>query len=227
LEGILYVFLPGGEVILGADTEELSHATENPQHGVEVGAFWMRQSEVTNAQYQLCVTQGGCTHPTNPSWQDAALADHPVTNVSWEQANAYARWAGGRLPTEAEWEYGCQGPTEQEYPWGDAEPAAELSNFGDDVGGTAAVGSHPDGVSPFGLLDMSGNVWEWTSSLDRLYPYDAEDGREDLDASGLRIGRGGSFGFSQEYLRCSTRVGFHPDWQIPHLGLRVVIEEAD
>jgi formylglycine-generating enzyme required for sulfatase activity len=226
LEGVPYIFLPGGEVVLGSDTDDPTRVSEKPQHDVQVGALWMRQTEVTNAQYQLCVTQGACQPPNNNFWQEAALAGHPVTYISWQQAIAYTRWAGGRLPTEAEWEYGCQGPTEQEYPWGDAEPTVKLSNYAENMGGTVPVGSYLDGASPFGLLDMSGNVWEWTSSLDQPYPYVADDGREDLDANGLRIGRGGSFGFSEANLRCSTRASFHPAWQLPHLGLRVVIDVA-
>ena len=174
-----------------------------------------------------CVEQGFCTPPNNNSWQEAELADHPVTNVNWEQADAYARWAGGRLPTEVEWERACQGATEQEYPWGDAEPSAQLSNYAEDIGGTTAVGSYPEGVTPEGLLDMSGNVWEWTSSNYALYPYDAEDGREDPAAPGLRVGRGGSFGYGDQSLRCAARSGFHPAWQIPHLGFRIVIEAAE
>jgi formylglycine-generating enzyme required for sulfatase activity len=150
-----------------------------------------------------------------------------VTDVSWQQANAYARWAGGRLPTEPEWESACQGPTEQQYPWGDDEPTPELSNYLDHVGGTDAAGSYPAGAGPYGALDMSGNVWEWTSSIDQLYPYDAQDGREDLEATGNRIGRGGSFDYSANHLRCSTRMSFNPVWQIPHLGFRVVLAEAE
>lgn len=227
VEGAIYLHLPAGEATLGADTDDLLRATENSQHTVEVEAFWLRQSEVSNAHYQLCVDQGGCTPPNNPLWQEAALADHPVTHLSWEQAGAYARWAGGRLPTEAEWEYGCRGETDQEYAWGDAQPTADLANYLDDPGEPVAVGSYAEGATAFGLLDMGGNVWEWTSSLPQLYPYDAQDGREETGSPGLRIGRGGSFGFGEEYLRCSTRQAFHPDWQIPHLGLRVVIDDAE
>jgi formylglycine-generating enzyme required for sulfatase activity len=214
-------------VIVGTDTEDRTRANENPQHTVEVEALWMRQTEVTNGAYKQCVDQGACTPPNNSYWQEAELAEHPLTHVSWQQANAYARWVGGRLPTEAEFESGCQGPTEQEYPWGDAEPTAELSNYFEDVGSTTVVGSYANGASPYGLLDMSGNVWEWTSSLDQLYPLVAEDGREDPAAPGLRIGRGGSFGYNDQYLRCAARLGFHPAWQIPHVGLRVVLPTAE
>jgi eukaryotic-like serine/threonine-protein kinase len=217
------VYVPGGEVVMGSDSEERIRAGERPAHEVEVAGFWMKQTEVTNAEYGRCVEAGACSAPSNGVWEEAARADHPVTHVTWEQANAYAAWVGGRLPSEAEWEHGCQGPVMQEYPWGEEAPTPELSNFHEHVGDTVAVGSYPEGASPFGLLDMSGNVWEWTSSLDQPYPYVADDGREDAEASGRRIGRGGSFYYTHHYLHCSARIGFNPVSPIPHLGFRTVL----
>ena len=134
------------------------------------------------------------------------------------------RW---RLPTEAEWESACRSTDARLYPWGDQAPTDTLSNFNNDVGETVPVGSYPDGVSPFGTLDMSGNVWEWTSSLDVDYPYDATDGREDADADGKRIVRGGSFYYTQYQLRCTTRMGFDPTTANQHFGLRVVRTAVD
>ena len=150
-----------------------------------------------------------------------------MSDVDWEQARTYAAWVGGRLPTEVEWESACRGSGASIYPWGDLPPTPDLSNYQDTVGDTVPVGSYPAGAGPFGTLDMAGNVWEWTSSLDAMYPYDASDGREDPEATSKRIMRGGSFYYASQLLRCSARTGVNPTFQIPHLGLRVVLGEPE
>jgi formylglycine-generating enzyme required for sulfatase activity len=208
---------------MGADEATAVSEQEQPAHEVRVDGFWMQQAEVTNAQYGRCVADGVCTPPQMEGWDAAALAEHPVSHVDWEQANTYARWAGGRLPTEAEWEKACRSDDNRLYPWGDEPPAAEIANFGNNVGETLPVGSLPAGASPYGLLDLSGNVWEWTSSLESPYPYVADDGREDASADGKRVARGGSFYYTQYQLRCTARSGFAPTTANPHFGLRTVI----
>ena len=222
VDGGVYVYVPGGEFTMGAEEATAVSDQEQPAHAVTVAGFWMQQTEVTNAQYGRCVADGACTPPQEEGWDAPALAEHPVSHVDWEQANAYARWAGGRLPTEAEWERACRGDDERLYPWGDEAPTAELANFGNNVGETLPVGSLPAGASPYGLLDLSGNVWEWTSSLEQPYPYVADDGREDANAEGKRIARGGSFYYTQYQLRCPARSGFAPTTANPNFGLRVV-----
>jgi formylglycine-generating enzyme required for sulfatase activity len=212
---------------MGADGGEAVSALEQPAHSVETDAFWLGQTEVTNAQYGRCVAAGACTPPGNPRWQDAAAAEQPVTHVDWTQASAYAVWVGGRLPSEAEWEKACRGLDARLYPWGDEPPTAELANYDNNLGAPAPVGSYPDGASPFGLLDMSGNVWEWTSSLELPYPYQPGDNREDPDADGRRILRGGSFYYTQYQLRCTTRSGFPPDTANQHFGFRILLLVPD
>ena len=108
----------------GPATEDpLANDDEKPQQtDLYLDAFWIMRTEVTNAQYAKCVEAGACSEPNNTRWNDPAYAEHPVTNVNWEQANAYAKWAGGRLPTEAEWEKACRGTDGRIYPWGDEPP---------------------------------------------------------------------------------------------------------
>ena len=137
-------------------------------------------------------------------------ANHPVTNVSWHDAVAFCRWVGVRLPTEAEWEKAARGADGRIWPWGNQQPTDKLCNFDNTVKDTTPVGRYLDGAGPFGVLDMAGNVWEWTSSLSKSYKYDAQDGREDPDGERLSaVSRGGSFGGdARRVVRCACRGGW-------------------
>ena len=227
-DGAVYVFVPGGEFSMGADGADAASPKEEPRHTVTVAGFWLQQTETTNAQYARCVADGACTPPDNNRWDDPTFADHPVNNVSWQQANAYAAWAGGRLPTEAEWERTCRADDERTYPWGDDEATADRANFNNAIGDTTPVGSYPAGQSAYGALDLSGNLWEWTSSLEEDYPYAADDGREDPDnTAGNRTVRGGSFYYTNYQIRCAARTGFAPDTANEHIGFRIVLQTED
>jgi len=136
------------------------------------------------------------------------------------------------LPSEAEWENACRGTDARIYPWGNETPTRQLANFGGNEGTLTDVGNYPEGKSSYGLLDMAGNVWEWTSSLwgksydkpDFGYPYDAKDGRENLDVSHkiLRSLRGGAFNYDVDYVRCARRYGYFPGNRVNDVGFRVV-----
>lgn len=196
---------------------------EGPQGSIPLENFWIMRTEVTNREYKLCVEEGVCTKPNNARWNDPAYGEHPVTDVTWHQANDYAAWAGGRLPTEAEWEKACRGTEERIYPWGDSAPTADLANYGKNVGNTTPVGKYsPQGDSPYGLEDMAGNVQEWTSSQSLAYPYDAADGRENLGGDAARTLRGGGWNYNGSGVRCATRYNYPPSYWYPYLGFRVV-----
>jgi iron(II)-dependent oxidoreductase len=126
---------------------------------------------------------------------EPGFADHPVSESTWQGAVAFCAWRDTRLPTEAEWEAAARGKEGRTYPWGEAPPTPEHAVFGRGRGETDPVGSHPKGATPDGVFDLSGNEAEWTSSLFRPYPYDATDGREDPNAAGERVTRGGDHVF--------------------------------
>ena len=132
-------------------------------------------------------------------------ADHPVVNVSWRDAIAFCQWASVRLPSEAEWEKAARGTDRRVFPWGDNDPTKESCNFNGNVNDTTPVGRYPKDASPYGVHDMAGNVLEWTNSLNRLYPYDLDDGREDPEKSGSRTVRGGSWRDFAQVVRCAYR----------------------
>lgn len=216
------VHVPAGDFLMGSDADS---ADESPAHTVPVGDFWIMQTEVTNRQYAQCIKAGACTEPGDGGrWRGPAYADHPVTGVDWEQANTFAAWAGGRLPTEAEWEKACRGADGRPYPWGDAEPTYDFANYDNVLGDTTPAGSYPSGASPYGAVDMSGNVWEWTSSLFKEYPYRTDDGREDAAAAGRRVVRGGSYYYTHYQLVCTVRLAVEPDTVNSQTGLRVVFD---
>ena len=164
-------------------------------------------------------------------WDDAALtgANQPVVGVTWYEANAYCAWlsevAGRpcRLPTEAEWEAAARGGKARLYPWGRRFDPARANTVEGRVLGTSPVGVYPRGVGPLGLWDGAGNVWEWTSSLYKPYPYRSDDGREDPNAAGRRVLRGGSWGNNRRLARCAYRYFDPPVYFFNLSGFRVVL----
>jgi eukaryotic-like serine/threonine-protein kinase len=213
--------VPGGEFTMGSTIER----DEMPEHIVEVDDFWIGQTEVTNDQYSRCVAAGVCTPPRNTFWQETTKADHPVTNVDWSQARTYAFWVGGRLPTEAEWEKAARGADSRTFPWADKVTDEQRLNFNFLNGGTVAVGSHPLGASPYGALDMAGNVEEWVADWYAPDYYTQSPRRNPLGpGSGLFRGvRGGSFNSGRGDVRAASRGRALPDTAFDSVGFRVVV----
>jgi formylglycine-generating enzyme required for sulfatase activity len=215
-DGMTQLFIPAGKVKMGG-LDVLLENDEIPAHDVTLAAFWMDQVEVTNGMYNLCVQAGVCRLPVklnsdnrgdyfgNPEFQD-----YPVIQITWFDANVYCQWAGRRLPTEAEWERAARGDDLRTYPWG-GEPPNELnSNANNIVGDVTRVGSYPAGASPFGVLDMAGNVWEWVADYysGRYYTESPSTNPLGPDNGGLnflRVIRGGSFQDNLFNLRVSNR----------------------
>lgn len=224
-----WVTIPAGEFVLGSVPQAAASAvlpSEVPPHSVEVAAFRLAQTPVTNAEYAEFVQATG--HPAPAHWVDGLMpvqqARHPVTHVDWFDAQAFCRWAGGRLPTEAEWEKAARGADPRRiYPWGEAPPDRTRLNYRrSSKRSTTPVDHYPRGASPYGVLDMAGNVWEWTSSCYAPYPYQATDGREDPHALGQRVLRGGSFASpSAAYVRCAMRSLSYPTRRREHIGFRL------
>jgi formylglycine-generating enzyme required for sulfatase activity len=210
------VFIRGGEFLMGSPQNQ-GQENERPQHLQDVNDFWLDRYEVTNAQYNECVKDGVCDHPHrnngSPEVTSSSRADYftsptfdqfPVIFVNWDDALTYCKWLRKRLPTEAEWEWAAKGPENYRYPWGhEPEPSDSLANYNENLGDTSRVGKYAP--TPLGLYDMAGNVWEWTSSLYTDYPYDPLDGREDPDAEGDRVLRGGSWVDGPDNLRTANR----------------------
>lgn len=182
---------------------------ERPAHDVTVDTFQMQRTLVSVAEYRACEAKGGCTAtPEKPYCNEhiEGREAHPINCVTWHQARSFCAWAMARLPTEAEWEYAARGKDGRRYPWGNDRPAQQLCWDGkaSDLGmmnrrGTCSIESHPSGASPFGVLDMAGNLWQWTSDL----ASDDYDGRR---TGPKRIVRGGTwYGFDARDLRATLR----------------------
>jgi formylglycine-generating enzyme required for sulfatase activity len=227
------VEIPAGPFWMGSDLASRHSAvlpSEMPQHQLQLAGFHIARTPVTNEEYRTFVRETGHVAPAH--WRESGvprgLQPHPVTHVDWRDAQAYCDWAGVRLPTEAEWERAAAGPATDGgpriYPWGNAPPAATCLNFRRDGkrATTTPVDRYPRGATPDGILDMAGNVWEWTSTRYAEYPYDGDDGREERQESGMRVLRGGSFlSPGAAYVRCAMRSLSFETRRREHIGFRV------
>jgi formylglycine-generating enzyme required for sulfatase activity len=210
---MVMVFVPGGTFEMGSDeTHPDTEQDEIPRHPVALSSFWIDQTEVTNAQFARCVVAGACTPPHPPAlpihegyYEDPAFARHPVINVDWQQSQGYCIWAGGQLPTEAQWEYAARGPDGQPYPWGDRPPDKTLLHYGRLSDNTAPVGSYPEGASWVGALDMAGNVWEWTADWYRTYSPEPQVDPHGPDRGIGHVLRGGSWYDNASFVRSTNR----------------------
>jgi len=212
-----WVTIPAGEFLMGSDKQRDDEAPhdELPQHTVYLPEFRISRMPVTNGQYKMFVDATG--HRAPEHWAEGMKHDHPVVYVTWDDAQDFCQWAGVRLPTEAEWEKAARGTDGRIYPWGDNPPHDTLCNFGYTKNGTTPVGSYLKGASPYGVLDMAGNVWEWTNSLYWGYPYNASDGRE---ASQIRTARSLRGGYG---VRCAARDYSVAAFRSAPYGFRVVV----
>jgi len=219
------VEVPAGGFTMGCNPEVDPNCVENelPMHSVTLSAFEIDQMEVTQDQYTACVVAGAC-EPPSCTW-DCEKVSHPASCVSWAAANAYCVWVGRRLPTEAEWEKAARGSDGAKYPWGDTEPDCTLANMMGCGGEAMPVGSFAAGASPYGALDMAGNMVEIVADWYDAEYYATSPESDPLGpTSGTRYsGRGGGFLSEALWLRSSKRDWYDlSDWAVS-LGFRCAL----
>jgi formylglycine-generating enzyme required for sulfatase activity len=239
-DGMTMLLVPAGEFTMGSE----SYDNEKPIHKVTLDGFWIDQTEVTNAMYAKCVSDGACQEPsskgsyTRSSYYDnSEFGNYPVIYVDWNKAKTYCEWRGDRLPTEAEWEKAARGTDVRTYPWGN-DFDCKKGNFDDETkwdsyvvpGGencdgypdTAPVGSFANGASPYDALDMAGNVWEWVSDWYGETYYQSSPLSNPLgpDTGEYRVLRGGSWNLYDNGVRSANRNNDTPDFIDLNVGFR-------
>lgn len=227
------VYVPAGSFQMGTVDGD---SDERPVHEVILHSFWIDRTEVTNSQFVTCTNARACERPNylfdqtesfTRSWYrgSSEYKDYPVVQVDWNDAYDYCEWVGGRLPTEAEWEYAARGPESSTYPWGDDPPTCRILNFANCIGDTSEVGSYPNGASWVGAVDMAGNVLEWVNDwYDSVYysrsPQENPSGRATGDE---RVVRGDSWSnFFPADARSANRLSFDPNSRNYIIGFRCV-----
>jgi iron(II)-dependent oxidoreductase len=220
------VFIPAGMFLMGSKATDGTvglevGVDELPQHRVDLPGYFIDRYEVTVGDYRKFID---ATHSQPPRiWTDARYPgpsdDHPVVDVKWYDADAYCRWAGKRLPTEAEWEKAARGTDGRLWPWGNRWMAGAANIQGDPRRWTAPVGSYPLDKSPYGVFDMAGNAMEWTGSWYTAYPGSTLK-RADFGKR-YKILKGGSWMSPlRPFTHSANRYGIAPKWDHPHFGFR-------
>ncbi len=227
-DGMTLQYVPAGNFTMGSDN---GYPNEKPAHTVYLDAFWMDRTDVTNAMYAKCVSSGACNQPTNLSSQthssyyaNSQFDNYPVLYVTWDMANTYCQWAGRGLPTEAQWEKAARGTDGRTYPWGNAAPSNDLLNYNSAVGDTTEVGTYSKGASPYGVLDMAGNVWQWVADWysDTYYASSPASNPLGPDSGQFRVMRGGSWEYFNDdnYVRSAFRLRLSPSLTYYYSGFR-------
>ena len=240
-DGMEMVFVPGGTFILAE-----RGISGRGAHSVTLYNYWIDKTEITNHQYSLCVEAGVCRAPTTCTWGDPTYdldshQNHPVICVTRKMASTYCSWAGGRLPTDAEWDFAARGPERSLFPWGDEFDPAKLNfcdascshigdqynDYNDEYPKTSPAGNYPNGASWCGAMDMAGNVWEWISDWYELYT-----GEDQINPTGPHSGsegliRGGSWYDNPEFNQSDHRHPYDPRDYNHLIGFRCVVSNIE
>jgi formylglycine-generating enzyme required for sulfatase activity len=227
--GIEWIRIRGGSFMMGSED---GSRNEQPVHRVVVKDFYMSKTEVTVGQYRKCVEAGVCSKPDSCNWTDSigSKENHPINCVDWKQARTFAKWVGGDLPSEAQWEYASRsGGQDIKYPWGNAEPRCEIANYHGCGGKTTPVCSKTGGNTAQGLCDMGGNVWEWV--LDEYHSSYSGAPSDDIgwcsdrgcytNTSARHVYRGGGWYGTNSGLRSAHRNGSSSGLRDDYVGFRV------
>lgn len=237
------ILIPSAEFDMGCDPsrdEVCSYVPEEQQHKVFISTFKIDKYEVTTNKYAECVNAGDCQMPVIGGimhYGDPEAGNFPINGVSWYQAKTYCEWEGKRLPSSAEWELAARGTDGRTFPWGEEKPDCsravmdrENAGFlGCGSGNSLNVGSKPKGASPYGVMDMAGNLWEWTSDwYDETYYFNSSYRDPKGPKTGeLKITRGGDFLSRQSYeLRTTARFPYYPSNPSPAIGFRCVSDHV-
>jgi len=225
LLGQRVVYIQPGSFLMGSDpkVDWLAEKNEQPHHQLALPGYWITRYPVTIASFRAFT--GHTSQPLSGSDFENGPDDYPVVDVTWHDALAYCQWLGEltglpvALPSEAQWEKAARGSDGRRYPWGNHPPSSAYCSFERTVVGRYS----PQGDSVYGCADMSGNVWEWTRSSYRAYPYQADDGREALALNESRVVRGVTFNDPGRFTRCAYRYNLKPNIRLHSLGFRLVI----
>ena len=219
------ILIPAGEFWMGADKSvnvEYMAANEKPKHKVFLPDYYIDKFEVTNQQYfNFCKETG---HKLPLLLKEGAIPagreNHPVVNITWDDADAFCKWAGKRLPTEAEWEKAGRGTDARTYPWGNGWDQNLCNNRTSPYEDTVPVGTYPKGASPYGVMDMAGNAWEWTEDWYKSYP----GAPNSFDETGkMKVTRGGAYFYSIFLLLVTSRHPLPPDDRSEYNGFRCAV----
>lgn len=236
-DGMTLYYVPAGDFVMGSNRGD---ANEQPVHTVYLDAFWIDETEVTNSMYAIFLDDQGNQvdgdaywldegdsdvklHPTGGSWiVESGYEDHPVVEVSWYGAKSYCSWVGRALPTEAQWEKAARNSDGRDYPWGNDVPGNGVLNFNNYLKDTTPVEKYPRGVSPYRVLDMGGNVWEWVADWYGESYYRNSPSKNPLGpGSGqFRVRRGGSFTDHGYVVRATYRASSDSDFTNLNVGFR-------